>query len=103
MENYQTCPCCNQDPRYKEILTNLLEFIQAEGKSVVDEMYLQHAVSNAQFDELDETLKKGSLSKIVDDFANTMFDSIDLHKKVIESHGRMTAYNNILDYITKHI
>jgi hypothetical protein len=103
MENYQTCPCCNQDPRYKEILTTLLEFIHSEGKSVLDEMYLQQAVSNAQFDELDETLKTGGFNKIVNDFANTMFDSIDLHKRVIEGNGKMKAYNSILDFIQNKI
>lgn len=104
MNNFQTCPCCNQDPRYKQTVIDLLDFVVKECKDIVADIQLQSAVSNSHLEEVDEMVSKGNLNgliKLVDD--DNFISTLESQKKVIESTGKMEAYSKIIQYISTKI
>lgn len=104
MENYQTCPCCNQDPRHKKILFDLLDYVLKQSKDIVAEIQLQGALSKSHLSEIDDMVEKGNLDgllQLVDD--ESFLESLESQNKVVESKGMIDAYTKILQFLSTKI
>lgn len=100
-QEFQTCPCCNSNPKYKKILLGIIDYIKNDANSMLSEYTLDKVICDGEFDKIDEAFKKGTLLQMFMSVGKSIEEANKLQDKVIFLEGRMSAFRDILDKFSK--
>lgn len=100
-QEFQTCPCCNSNPKYKKILINIINYIKNDSNSMLSEYTLDKVICDGEFDKIDEEFKKGRILDMFMSIGKSMEEVNKLQDKVLYLEGRLSAFRDILDKFAK--
>jgi hypothetical protein len=100
-KKFQTCPCCNSAPEYKEILANMLEYIKKDADLIMSEYTLEKVMVDGKIDNIQEVMKNGSLMDIFLNVGKSMEEANKLADRILYIEGRMSAFRDIMDKFPK--
>jgi len=95
--NFQTCPCCNSAPEYKQILRDMLDYIKKDADLVMSEYTLDKVMVEGKLDNIQEVMKNGSLIDIFMNVGKSMEEANKLADRVLYIEGRLSAFKDIMD------
>jgi hypothetical protein len=99
--NFQTCPCCNSAPEYKQILRDMLDYIKKDADLIMSEYTLDKVMVEGKLDNIQEVMKNGSLIDIFMKVGKSMDEANKLADKVLYIEGRLSAFRDIMDKFPK--
>lgn len=99
--NFQTCPCCNSAPEYKQILRDMLDYIKKDADLIMSEYTLDKVMVEGKLDNIQEVMKNGSLIDIFMKVGKSMEEANKLADKVLYIEGRLSAFKDIMDKFPK--
>lgn len=100
--NFQTCPFCNSAPEYKQIVSDMLDYIKKNAELIVSEYTLEKVMVDGKLDNIQEVMKNGSLIDIFMKVGKSMEEANKLADKVLYLEGRMSAFRDIMNKFPKH-